>query len=148
MEWKLIEEITKASVSKSWPEAKKEWEISNIYFNFSPSATTCICGHPHIKEVIIIRNKLNRSEMIVGNHCIKTVMGFNHDLFFHAIARNKLNEAVIEQGHNDYLISDWERQFLLDTWLKRKLTTKQHVIFDRLKRNIVKFYQRGGGAML
>lgn len=61
----LKENVIKHSVSKKWEKAKKEWNLITIY----DQEGNCLCGHS-IMENCVIRNKINRNQLVIGNVCI------------------------------------------------------------------------------
>jgi len=58
--------VLQNSVSKSWNEARFEWELESIFVEES----ACICNH-FIMENCVIMNQQNYKELIVGNVCVQ-----------------------------------------------------------------------------
>ena len=127
----LIQAITAKSVAQSWDEAKREWDLMEIYFCEEGFAETCICGHYPIKECCVLDNKLNRNTVIVGNVCVKRFIGINTPLIFDAVKRvaadrgKALNYEALEYMYKKGWVNEWEFKFYQDTWRKRVLTSKQ-----------------------
>lgn len=128
-EFKLIQEIVSLSVADTWEFAKSEWELSEIYFSDEPE--TCLCGHYPIIELCEIRNKENREIAIVGNCCVSKFIGLPSEKIFQAVKRvrkdseKSLNSEAIELAYSKDWINDWEYEFYIDTFRKRRLTEKQ-----------------------
>jgi hypothetical protein len=128
-EYKLTEEIIKRSQAQTWDTARLEWRLEDVYFVDDPE--TCLCGHYPIKEICTLRNTVNSQSADVGNCCVKKFLGLPSDRIFQAVKRIKvdsdksLNAEAIEHAHQKGWITDWERQFCLDTVRKRALTGKQ-----------------------
>jgi hypothetical protein len=135
--FKLINEIMKLSEATNWDGAKKEWlPIENIYY--SKTARTCLCGHYPIKEIIILRNRLNNNKVTVGNCCInKFFSNKSYNKIFQAISKNKINRAMIDIAFEKELLKEIEFKFCCDVWRKRYLTPKQEVWFGKLKKRIL-----------
>ncbi len=128
-EFKLIQEIISLSVADTWEFAKSEWELSEIYFSDEPE--TCLCGHFPIIELCEIRNKENREIAIVGNCCVSKFMGLPSEKIFQAVKKirkdseKSLNSEAIELAYSKDWINNWEYEFYIDTFRKRRLTEKQ-----------------------
>ncbi len=128
-EFKLIQEIISLSVSDTWEFAKSEWELSEIYFSDEPE--TCLCGHYPIIELCKIKNKENREIAIVGNCCVSKFMGLPSEKIFQAVKRvrkdseKSLNSESIELAYSKDWINNWEYEFYIDTFRKRRLSEKQ-----------------------
>ena len=134
--FKLIEEIIKLSENKTWDKAREEWKIINIYEN--KSFEICLCGHYPIKEVIIIENVNNKNSTKIGNCCINKFFQIKiYNKFFLALYKNKINAMIIEEAFKKEIINNWEKDFLLKIWRKRKLTEKQSNLLTKLKNKIL-----------
>jgi len=68
-EYRLIAIVLSKSNSKTFDEAKYEWEVVDYYIH---SDETCICGKQHIKHCHIIKHK-ETNEILnpVGSECVK-----------------------------------------------------------------------------
>lgn len=125
----LTTEILSLSQSASWDEAKREWALHNIYE--ADEFETCLCGHYPIKEICVLKNKLNQSMATVGNCCVKKFIGLPSDLIFQAVKRvrkdegKSLNLEAITHAYRKGWINEWEYKFSIDTMSKRKLTGNQ-----------------------
>lgn len=128
-EYKLAEAIVALSESRTWDQAKLEWQLEEIYNQDEPD--TCLCGHYPIVEICVLRNGRNRNTAEVGNVCVKRFMGLPSDRIFNAVARiardikRPLNAEAITHAYGRGWINDWERGFYFDTMRKRLLSDKQ-----------------------
>ncbi len=138
--FKLIERTIELSVNKNWNEAKKEWKVYHIYM--SSEYLTCDCGHFPIVEIVKIQNLYNNNIMTIGNCCVKKFIDEDYDNFFHALYRDIINESIILQSFKDRIINEWEKNFLLDVWRKRKFSSKQHNLYETLKNKLLLFYKQ------
>lgn len=127
--YKLTEEIIKRSQAQTWDAARPEWGLEDVYFVEDPE--TCLCGHFPIKEICTLRNSANQETADVGNCCVKKFLGLPSDKIFQAVKRVKvdgdkaLNAEAIQHAHQKGWMTDWERDFSLNTMRKRVLTGKQ-----------------------
>jgi hypothetical protein len=128
-QFRLVQEIIIRSVSKTWEEAKPEWDLKLVYREDEP--LTCLCGHEPINEICVLRNRRNGNSAEVGNVCVTKFLGLESDLIFSGLRRvakdpdKALNKAATNYAHEQGWITDWERDFCLDTNRKRKLSVKQ-----------------------
>lgn len=134
--FKLFQEIIDRSEADTWEEAKEEWFLQYIEMAGEGEDYSCLCTHPHIKELCYIANKKNGNEALVGNCCVKKFMEMESDLLFQAIRRGKVNSAMIEYAFSHNMISKWENSFMLDVMRKRKMTVKQRAVYDRVSDKI------------
>jgi len=126
--FRLSTEIVYRSVADNWDEAKKEWELEEIYDSKYPKQ--CLCGHFPIKEICVIRNKLNSNKAEVGNCCVNKFIPSTKRIFdsYKRVQRDitkAFNNDLINLVYEKGIINDWEYDFYIDTWRKRKLTYKQ-----------------------
>jgi hypothetical protein len=129
--FKLIARIKGLSESSNWEEARNEWEFVSLRKVEVPSS--CLCGHSPIVNICTIKNKLNGKETKVGNCCITKFNNENlsSNKMFSAINRvendrsKALNKSIVNLSRGNKWINDWEQKFYLNTWRKRKLSTKQ-----------------------
>lgn len=141
MEYTLIKKILSSSESNNWEEAKKEWDI--IYSYIAQYYEQCLCGHYPIKEVIVIKNKINHNSAKIGNCCINKFFEIkDYNKFFKAIHKNKINKMIIELASDKYVINEWEKEFLLNVWRKRNMSQKQSRIFNNLKDRIIIYFKQ------
>ena len=128
-EYRLSQEITALSKSNKWDDARLEWELFRMFDQ--EDLDTCLCGHYPIKEICVLRNKLNDNQAIVGNCCVEKFMGLSSDKLFSALKRVKkdiskpFNADVIQFSFDRGYITNWEKTFYIDTWRKRDLSKKQ-----------------------
>ena len=126
------------SEADNWEDAALEWKLVGV--SYVKEGGYCICGH-FIKEFCFIRNVVNGSRTIVGNHCIKKFKGQDLTNVFRALAQNKINPALLGHAIDEDIITKWEFNFMMDVWRKRKLSYKQGGIFDAIKAKIYKACQ-------
>lgn len=129
--FRLIREIIDRSEADNWQEARLEWRLADIYFADSDDPGTCLCSHFPIIEHCVLRNRLNAARVEVGNVCVTRFMGINSNRVFRCLSRimeddsRAMNPDTIEFAFAKGLLSDWEREFSLDTWRIRKLSSRQ-----------------------
>lgn len=139
--FQLFREIIARSVADNWEEAKREWDLVEIYREDEP--LTCLCGHTPIIEICVLRNRLNAGTAIVGNVCVNKFLGIESELIFEGLRRvNKdpdkgLNAAATLYAFEKGWINEWEKNFSLDTNKKRKLSDKQQVKRDQINRRVL-----------
>jgi hypothetical protein len=125
----LTAEIIARSYNQTWITAKTEWLLEEIYEADNPD--TCLCGHFPIREICVLRNKINKNVAIVGNCCVKKFIGLPSDKIFQAIKRirkdaeKSLNTEAIQYALNRHWVSEWEHDFYTDIMKKRLLSPKQ-----------------------
>ncbi len=130
----LRNHILPRSVASEWDEAKHEWaldhvEVMDVGADSPPE--TCPCGHFPIVELCWIRNRKNEELTFVGNVCVKKFLGLPVDTVAEGIKRimkdetAALNSAATVFAFEQGWITDWERNFCLDTAKKRKPSQKQ-----------------------
>lgn len=127
--YKVGREIIALSDADDWDRARLEWRIEDIYIQQEPE--TCLCGHFPINELCVLRNRKNGNSAVVGNVCVKKFMKLSSDKMFAAIKRvtadatKAFNAELIEHAFTKGWISQWEKDFYLDTWRKRRLSDPQ-----------------------
>jgi hypothetical protein len=149
----LTREILALSVATEWNTARREWDLSHIYFSDPDEPGTCLCGHTPIREHCVLTNRINGNIAIVGNVCVKRFLGLDADELFNAFRRIiKTSEAALGTKAVDYAfdqawINTWERDFLHSTARKtrRGLSSKQLAIRVRINTSIVRRLTAGGG---
>jgi hypothetical protein len=128
-EYKLTSEIILRSNSPVWAAAKLEWALHEIYEADEPE--TCLCGHFPIKELCVLRNRINSGLATVGNCCVKKFIGLPSNLIFQAVKRvradatKSLNGESLAHALEKGWINQWEYDFYVRIMLKRNLTSKQ-----------------------
>ena len=144
-EWKLSQEIIALSDADTWDEAKQEWELDYIYKAPPGNGEVCLCGHWPILEICKIRNLKNDNTAIVGNCCVKKFMK-EPNRIFRALDRieedyeTPLNADAIYYAYDKEWIDDWQKEFYIDTWRKRKLSEKQIAKRAEINLQIMKRY--------
>ncbi len=125
----LIRGVVQKSNSVTWDEAKLEWELVDIYESNEPES--CLCGHYPIKEICVLKNKLNQNTVEVGNCCVKKIWNFSSDKIFRNIKEIKknilksLNPDLLNFALKKNIISNSDYKFYIDIWRKRVLSVKQ-----------------------
>lgn len=145
----LRETLLEASKSKEWDTAKKEWDVKEIYF-VDPESTsgesfyeTCSCSHYPIKEVITIKNTLNKNELTIGNCCITKIKedkneNKRHRSIFNALKNKKINKVLIETSYyQDHFVSKAEFDFMINVFRKKRF---HNDIYEKLKDRILRLY--------
>lgn len=138
MSFNLFDPIIRLSEADLWKDAAMEWKLLTI--EWRDEGGHCICNH-YIKEHCQIENMINGNQAIVGNCCINKFPQFSGKVYdlasaFRALKNKKVNAALIEFARDEGILNDWEYIFLLGTWRKRKFTSKQAQVFNRIKRKI------------
>lgn len=129
--YRLMEEIIALSAADNWHAAKLEWDLATVYFVDSNAPGTCLCGHFPIIEHCVLVNHLNFNQATVGNVCVTRFMGLASEGIFASLRRVRddrtaaLNPAAIEYAKGKGWLNDWEHEFYLNTWRKRKLSPRQ-----------------------
>lgn len=135
--------IVAQSIAKNWDEAREEWYLSHIEFADDGDEYNCLCGHRHIKELCYIHNKYNDNTALVGNCCVKKFMReCGSDKIFQALKDNRINEDLTNYCFEKYIINEWEKDFLLDVWRKRRMSQKQWAKFYGIKNKIMRAMKR------
>jgi len=134
-DFQLFSGIIELSEADNWEDAVLEWKLIGIQYD--KKGDFCICGHP-IKEKCFMENVVNGKRVVVGNVCIHKFKGEDLTSVFRALADGRVNAALIGYAYEEDIISEWEYEFMLDVWRKRKRTYKQRRIFSRVKKKIYK----------
>lgn len=149
MEYKLIEEIIQLSNSDNWESAKEEWLFHHAYYH--DSGLTCLCGHKPIKNICVLKNKLNKTETEVGNCCVTKFLGIEDGtIVFSAISRLKkdlsksIGKEAFEFIKSKGILNDFECTFYLDTISKRVLSDRQLAIRQRINTKFLNFTSSEG----
>ena len=144
-EYKLSQEIIALSDADTWDDAKQEWDLDEIYKASRGNPETCLCCHYPILEVCVIRNLKNGETVVVGNCCVKKFMS-EPNRIFRALDRieedyeNPLNADAVHYAYDKEWIDDWQKEFYIDTWRKRKLSEKQMTKRSEINLQIMKRY--------
>jgi len=144
---KFTAAILALSNSKIWLEAKPEWELHIVYNDFSERA--CECGHQHINQICVIKNRENHNEAEVGNVCVHNFMQLASKRIFAVLRRLKaeitksLNPAALDLFNKRGVITDVERSDYLDYWRKRtNMTPAQRNQKIELNQRILAYVDR------
>lgn len=138
--FKLIAKVLAVSEIKIFEAAKTEYFVKEIYVE--PNSE-CLCGHNPITNCIVLENIYNGKQIMVGNCCVKTILGTDYNSFFQAINDNRINEAVIQQAYKQKIIRDErEFKFMMQCWRKHTLTQAQHKWFNDVTTRIFNKYRR------
>jgi len=139
-EYKLASEIIKLSTARNWPAAKLEWKLEEVYE--SDELDACLCGHP-IREICVIRNRVNGSTAVVGNSCVKKFLDLASDPIFRAVKRvrtdntKSVNVETLVHALERNWINQWEFDFYKDIMYKRILTEKRQAIKLQINQKIL-----------
>lgn len=130
----LQNHILPLSTTSNWEAAKLEWVLDYVevlQFDEVPEPETCPCGHFPIVELCWIRNTSNGNLTYVGNVCVKRFMGMPVNAVADGFKRivedfsKALNAAATEFSFAQGWITEWERNYCLNTARKRNLTFNQ-----------------------
>jgi len=144
----LKEVLIKESISDNWDEVKEEWVCTDVYLEDNDNIH-CLCGHK-IHEICHIYNRKLDKTLIVGNCCINYFMETKSNLIFQSLTKvrenikSSFNEAAIEHAFSKGIITQWERNFYLDTWRKHKLSEKQLTRKIEINNKMLKNLSRSG----
>ncbi len=145
-DFRLTTEIVARSQAKTWDQAKREWELFDVYETDEPE--TCLCGHFPIVELCTLRNKLNGGDVTVGNCCVKKFIGLPSEKIFQAVKRvrkdrtKSLNAEAIAHAFSKGWTTEWERDFYVDVMRKRNLTVKQAAKKAQINEKVIRNIQR------
>lgn len=144
--YRLSEELIKRSVAQTWPEAKREWELEDIFDEDDPHA--CICRHWPIYQLCIICNVRNGNRAIVGNCCVKKFLGLPSAKILAALRRvrddvtRSLNPHAIEHALKKGWITQAQRKFYLRIWRKRRLSAHRLVWKIKINDQVLAAFRR------
>lgn len=92
MHFKLTEEIINLSESEFWESGRNEWTFEYAYY--SDDLQRCLCGHYPIKNICVIKNKVNKTQTEVVNCCVNKFLGIDDgNKIFASIKRLKEDSA-------------------------------------------------------
>lgn len=140
---KLVDLILSKSESKDWGIAKGEWHLHSVYFS---KKECCACGHYPIKEICLIKNKLNGNIERVGNHCVSKFLEMDSIKIFQYIKGlknskfKKVTPVVSEHAYSLNCIDSWELKFFNDVFKKKKRTDKQDEMLFKIENKIMAGY--------
>jgi hypothetical protein len=136
---RLKAHILPLSSAKIFELARKEWELVGV--EITDEYDNCPCGQ-EIKEHCYITNRVTGHSTYVGNVCINRFIGIETGNLFDGLKRiaqdpyANANIDVIEHGMRLGFIYDTEYQFLIETRLKRNLSTRQKEWKRKINRRI------------
>lgn len=125
---RLKAHILPLSHSEHFEVARTEWDLIGV--EITEEFDNCPCGQ-EIKEHCYITNRITGESTYVGNVCINRFIGIDTGSLFDGLKRiskdlyANANLDVIEHGRKLGFIYDSEYSFLIETRLKRKLSSKQ-----------------------
>lgn len=125
---RLKTHILSLSKSDAFSVAKAEWKLVGVQINYD--FDNCPCGQ-RIKELCFIQNQSNGKKTYVGNVCVNQFIGIETGGLFDGLRRIALdysanaNQDLINHAYNLGYIHESEYNFLVQTRLKRKLSSKQ-----------------------
>lgn len=96
------ENLINNSISNNVKEALLEWDyVDNYYDDYSDE---CICGKQHIKEICVVKNKINDKVLHIGNECINKF--FDDYIVNTSKSKSRFNKRLIDKLVN-YLKPDF-----------------------------------------
>jgi hypothetical protein len=132
--------ILPLSVAQDFEVARQEWKLIGV--EISEEFDNCPCGK-EIKEHCYIQNALNGNTTYVGNVCINRFIGIDTGNLFGGLKRiaadDKANanlDLIVHAFKLGYIF-DGEYKFLMDTRLKRKLSSKQLAWKQKINQRIL-----------
>ena len=140
-EYQLFKRIIELSVTNKWEDAKKEWILDHIYS--AREAQTCLCGHYPIIEICVIKNIKNNEQALIGNCCINRFLGIGSNKMFNSLKKirkdisKSVSSTLIEFAHEKGVLNDWEKNFYLDIWKKRRVSAKQKEKKERINKKLL-----------
>lgn len=147
--WKLPPNLIALSEAKTWSEALREWNLTDIE---QLADETCLCNHYPISEVCHIANEKNGKTAIVGNCCVKrfevdTVFEGTHKIFsalkrMRADENASANKELIQYAYENKVFSEKDYKFYNDIWRKRKLTEGQEEYKANLNERLITHMSR------
>lgn len=140
-EYQLSQRIVELSEANNWAMARAEWDLHEIYF--VDEHTTCLCTHYPIREVCVLRNRLNSNHAEVGNVCVNKFMGLPSKIIFDGLKRvakddtGALNTDASHYAYRKGWVNDWEYGFLGSTRRKKVLTGRQLAKRQEINRRVL-----------
>ncbi len=140
--YKLPKEIIQLSVSDVWESARLEWDFKYVYESEEPS--TCLCGHYPIKNICVIKNRINSNETEVGNCCVNKFLDIdNGDKIIQSVKKIKktidssMSEGTLLYLYDNDFITEWDYKFYSNIRLKRNLSDKQLNIKREINQKLI-----------
>ena len=143
-EFRLVYEMLPLSVHETWDKAKYEWELEDLYYGDS----ICLCGKDPIKNICVLKNKLNDKRCEVGNVCVKRFTDLPSDLIFRAIKRiskridNLLNIETTSFAFgagwiNEYEFKFYDKKYKKRTKKEKPLTDNQIKVMKQINQKVL-----------
>lgn len=144
MHYKLTEEIISLSESKQWDLAKSEWGFEFAYY--AEELQSCLCGHYPIRNICVIKNRINLAVTEVGNCCINKFLGIDagNKIFF-SIKKlreditSSISAEVIEYFYRKRGMTEFDYKFYKSIFRKRRLSPKQLEIKKNINSKFLSF---------
>ena len=123
--------IEHSNNTTNWNDTISEWKLLYV----TKGNSNCLCGK-EISNLCHIQNVNNLTEFVIGNECIKKICP-NDEIkgktlnLFECISKLKKdnskapNKVLISYSKQQGILTEWEEQFSLNTYRKRKLSEKQ-----------------------
>jgi len=144
MHYKLTEEIISLSESKLWDSAKNEWRFEFAYY--AEELQSCLCGHYPIRNICVIKNRINAVVTEVGNCCINKFLGIETgNKIFSSIKKLRedltasMGAEVIDYFYRKGGMSDFDYKFYQSIFRKRNMSAKQMEIKEKINRKFLNF---------
>lgn len=136
--------ILSLSVGAGWEYAKHEWYLESVeHLDKDDPGETCPCSHHPIYELCWLRNACNGAQTFVGNVCVVRFIDASAGRITQGMNRvrrdsaNALNDEAILWAHRRGWVNDWERDFLLNTRHKRRLSGRQQAKREEINRVVL-----------
>lgn len=113
----LIQRVLDASISTTWEEAVREWEIIDCLEDTS-CLSECVCGKQGIRYLFTIQNIKNQNKIYpIGSSCIKK---FNRDDLSDEIAvyesKFKLRRAILNDERIELSSKYFTKKLILNLY--------------------------------
>lgn len=90
----LMREIIARSRATDWESARREWTLEGVQLLINGEASgICLCGHQPIRELCEIANQITGVTAVVGNCCVKRLLGLPSQIIFDSIRRVEKDET-------------------------------------------------------
>lgn len=141
----LCREIVERSASDSWDNARKEWHVIGMEKVDSPEI--CLCGHPDIVEVFILRNANTGHVVRIGSVCVNRFIQKNNSFIGYKRIVKDCTKSVTLQlldfAYGARWINEWEYNFYKSIFHKRTLSPRQSNKKQLINSKIIKHIQEG-----
>jgi hypothetical protein len=101
----LVSAVIRLSESKTWDEAKNEWEFRNYYYTDKYKA--CRCSPKGMNNITIMINKINGNQLAICNSCAEFYFGFTLGSKIESSARRTKKDATVAMNPEslEYLLA-------------------------------------------